>query len=107
VAYDEALDRRVAEIAEVWGATRRRMFGGTGYMLCGNMLCGVLDDALILRLGVAAAEEALRRAHVRDFDVTGRPMRGWVMIDPPGYSDEMLGEWLEKAREFARTLPPK
>jgi hypothetical protein len=42
VAYDEDLGREVAEIVTPWGATRKAMFGGTGYLLRGNMVGGVL-----------------------------------------------------------------
>ena len=86
----------------------KKMFGGVCFLLQGNMLVGVWQDSLIARLGVECAEPALRQEHVREFDVTGRPMKGWVMIDPEGLdTDAQLNEWLEQARDFVTSLPPK
>ena len=83
------------------------MFGGTGYLLHGNMMAGVLEDRLILRLGEARADLALEKPHVSPFGTTGRPMKGWVMIDLAGVAGDALPNWLASAREFALTLPPK
>jgi TfoX/Sxy family transcriptional regulator of competence genes len=106
VAYDPDLDARVGEIVEAWGAIRKQMFGGTGYLLDGNMLGGVIGDELIVRLG-QEDDSALGMPGVRPFDLTGRPMRGWVMVDVSVLDGDALAEWLERAREFVVTLPPK
>ena len=50
------------------------MFGGLAFMLNGHMFTGVVGGELMLRLGDAGAEAALRREHVREMDFTGRPM---------------------------------
>jgi hypothetical protein len=45
---------------------------------------------------------------VRPFDITGRPMKGWVMVEREGFaSDNELEKWLNQAKEFASTFPPK
>jgi hypothetical protein len=107
MAYDEALDDRIAPIALPWGAVRKKMFGGTCYLLNGNMLAGVYRDSLILRLGEASGDAALGETFVRPFDITGRPMRGWVMVDPGGFDGEALDRWLDRARVFVESLPAK
>jgi hypothetical protein len=77
-------------------------------MLRGNMFGGVYKDFLILRLGEKGAKEALRSEYARPFDITGRPMKGWVMISQEGFrSDEELEELLNEAKEFVETLPAK
>ena len=77
-------------------------------MMNGNMVCGVTGDSLILRLGEAEAGWALAQPHVKAFDMTGRPMKGWVMVAPEGVPDEKaLQRWLGKARGFAQSLPSK
>ena len=84
------------------------MFGGVAFLLHGNMLVGVWNDSLIVRLGPDEGERALSEPHVRHFDVTGRPMKGWVMVEPDGIdSDAQLRDWLERAGNFVRTLPAK
>lgn len=107
MAYDEKLDARVREIVANWGATTKKMFGGTCHLLQGNMLCGVNTDQLIVRLGVEAGTAALEEPHTRPMDITGRPMKGWVVVSPKGYAGGALGDWLERARQFVSTLPPK
>lgn len=107
MAYDEQLDARINEATANWGTTRKRMFGGVGYLLGGNMLCGVLGNFLILRLGEHVAKEALEHPGARPFDVAGRPMKGWAMIEADMLDEAEFLHWLNKSREFAATLPPK
>jgi len=105
--YDQELDDRLLKAVAGWGATRKKAFGGTCHLLNGNMLCGVHKDYLILRLGPEEAERALARPHVKPFDMTGKPMKGWIMVEKAGLSDQALQQWLAEARSFVATLPPK
>jgi len=107
--YDETLARRVRPLlAGQRGLEEKTMFGGVGFLLDGNMSVGVWREFLIVRTGLDAYEAALNRPHVRKFDVTGRVMRGWVMVQPGGVeSDEELQQWVQLGVEFARALPPK
>jgi TfoX/Sxy family transcriptional regulator of competence genes len=109
MAYDAKLDARIREIVSTWeDVSARKMFGGVCHLLHGNMVAGVWKDFLILRLGADAADFARELPHVRPFDITGRPMKGWVMIEPAGVrTAAQLKKWLEQARAFAGTLPPK
>lgn len=84
------------------------MFGGVCHLINGNMFCGVHKDSLILRLGEETAREAMGGKDVREFDITGKPMKGWVMVAENGYKSEKdLRSWLEKAKKFAKTLSAK
>ena len=86
----------------------KKMFGGVAFLLHGNMLVGVWNDSLIVRLGPEQGKTALREPHVREFDVTGRPMKGWVLVEPDGLDlDAQLNAWIERATRFVETLPPK
>jgi hypothetical protein len=108
MAYNKDLDDRIAEIASGWEKVgRKNMFGGVCYLLNGNMVCGVHKDYLVLRLGEKAAREAYANPFVRPFDITGRPMRGWVMVEEQGFQGEDLRAWLDQALAFTRKLPPK
>ncbi|MBL9091699.1 MAG: TfoX/Sxy family protein [Planctomycetaceae bacterium] len=90
------------------GLVEKRMFGGVCLLLRGNMLVGVWEQLLIARLGPDEAARALKEPNVREFDVTGRPMRGWVMIEPDGLDrDADLAQWLARAEAFVETLPAK
>ena len=109
MTYDQILAGRLREIiADIDGEiTERKMFGGLAFMLNGHMFTGIVGDELMLRLGEAGAEAALRREHVREMDFTGRPMKAMVFIEPAGLRGAALREWVEAAAAFARTLPPK
>lgn len=112
MAYDEGLAHRIGEVLEVledlpW-FVEKKMFGGVCYLIDGNMACGVIKEFLIVRVGPDRYEEALGKPHTRLFDFTGRPMKGWVMVDEEGYGDDDdLSEWVWQGVEFARSLPPK
>ena len=109
MAYNENLGLRISHfLADEPGLVEKKMFGGVGFLLDGNMACGVIQDALIVRVGADAYQSALDQPHVRPFDMTGRPMSGWVMVDPPGIADEeALEAWIRQGCDFARSLPPK
>jgi hypothetical protein len=84
------------------------MFGGIEFLLQGNMACGVRNEQLIVRVGTERYEGALARPEVAVFDMTGRPMKGWVTVGPGGYaSDAALEEWVQQGVDFALALPPK
>jgi TfoX/Sxy family transcriptional regulator of competence genes len=104
--YNKDLEARIQRIVSPWKHTdSKKMFGGICHLLGGNMFCGVYKDFLILRLGEQKAAEALNLPFVKPFDITGRPMKGWVMVEEQGFVDEReLKEWLEKAKAFVKTL---
>ena len=107
--YNEKLEKRIKKIVSKWkGTDDKKMFGGVCHLLNGNMFCGVHKDFLILRLGQEKSEEALELPHTRPFDITGRKMKGWVMLVADGYkSDNELKSWLAEAKQFVKTLPKK
>ena len=107
--YNEELDSRIKKVVARWKhTTNKKMFGGVCHLINGNMFCGVHKDSLILRLGEETAREAMGGKDVREFDITGKPMKGWVMVAENGYKSEKdLRSWLEKAKKFAKTLSAK
>jgi TfoX/Sxy family transcriptional regulator of competence genes len=109
MAYNEALEDRINRAISRWkNADAKKMFGGVCHLLNGNMFCGVLKESLILRLGEEGAGEALNQPFVRPFDITGKPMKGWVMVEGKGFGDDKeLKAWLNKAKTFVKTLPAK
>ena len=107
MAYDEELDRRVSKVASEWGAARKAMFGGTGYMLNGNLFGGVYKQRLLVRLSAEEGAEALKQQDVEPFDMMPRPMPGWVTIGSRGVAGDGLLQWLERGRAHAESLPPK
>jgi len=109
MAYDAGLADRIRVVLPRGKRfEEKKMFGGVGYLLNGNMCVGIWKDSLIARLGPEQGEAALREPYVKEFDITGRPMKGWVMVLPEGIEeDDQLKEWVARASKFVAKLPKK
>jgi hypothetical protein len=110
MAYDEDLANRVREqLADESGITEKKMFGGLAFLLHGNMSVGLSSGGdLMVRVGAEATDAALSRPHTRLFDMTGRPMKGWILVAPEGVKTKReLGAWVQRGLGYARSLPPK
>ena len=109
MAYDEHLAERVLDIlGPERSLVQKYMFGGVAVMLQGNMACGVIQSGLIVRVPKDEYEATLAQPHVREMDFTGRPMRGWVVVEPEGTDDEAsLQDWVAIGAAYALSLPPK
>jgi TfoX/Sxy family transcriptional regulator of competence genes len=84
-----------------------KMFGGIGFMLNGNMLVAVSKRGLLARVGKDAQAQALSRPGAQAMEMRGRVMPGYVFIEPDVLTDARIADWLELARSFVATLPPK
>src|SRR4051812_26129738 len=109
MAFSELLAGRLrAALARKKGLEEKKLFGCVAFLLHGNVVLGGWKDSLLVRLGPERGEEALLEPHVRPFDITGRPMSGWVLVGAAGVTaDEELKGWVRRAVAFARTLPAK
>lgn len=109
MACDEGLVERIRNaLAGVYGVGEKRMFGGVCFTLNGNMVCGVVKDRLMLRLGAVAATEALRHRHAKPMDFTGRPMKGYLYVESEGLAEDAeLQGWIDAARAFVAAMPIK
>ncbi len=109
MAYDERLAERIrAKLKGTKGLTEKKMFGGVGFLVNGNMACGVNKQDMIVRLSDEESEAALKKAHIKPFDMTGRPMKGWIVVEPSGLATEKaLQAWIDQSVTFAKSLPPK
>jgi TfoX/Sxy family transcriptional regulator of competence genes len=109
MVYNEKMDSKLNGFISTWRKySKKKMFGGTGYLLNGNMVAGIHKDFYIFRLGEKNANAAIKLPNIKLFDITGRAMKGWVMAEEDAFSDdEILKEWLVKAKKFVETLPAK
>lgn len=109
MAYSEELAERIREVIDDRpGVTERKMFGGIAWMVNGNMACGIIGEDLMVRLDRDDAEAAHAEDHVGPMEFTGRPMRGFIMVEAAGIEDDPnLGRWVDAGADFAESLPPK
>src|SRR3954465_2221681 len=104
--FSESLAARTRDaLAREPGITEKKMFGGLSFLLHGKLLVGVFKDSLIARVGPGQAKTALKKPHVGVFDITGRPMKGWGVVQPEGVDrDADLKTWIRQAIEFVSAL---
>lgn len=111
MAYDDQLAGRIDAALEKINPPKlvdKKMFGGIGFLVQGNMACGVIGQDLIVRVGKDAYPEAISLPETKPFDITGRAMTGWVMVPDSFLEDEEnLLEWVGKGVDFALTLTEK
>lgn len=109
MAFDPGLAQRVREVlGERPGLTERKMFGGLAFLLHGKMFVGINASTLMARVGAERHQDALAQPHVREMDFTGRPMKGYVYVEPSGLEkDRALADWVLWCASYVTTLPEK
>ena len=109
MAADAELVERVRQTLKgEKGLSERRMFGGVCFTVGGHMACGVQGRDLVVRVGPEAHAAALAERHVRPMDFTGKPLKGFVYVAPPGWTESrQLAKWIRRGVRFVKTLPPK
>ncbi len=109
MAYDETLANRIRSALDADSAvTEKKMFGGIAFLYRGHMFVGVSGNKLMVRVGRENYQDSLARHHVREMDFTGKPMQGYVYVEPLGIkTEEQLSFWLQRCKQFVGTLPAK
>jgi TfoX/Sxy family transcriptional regulator of competence genes len=107
--YSEELATRIrAVLAGRDGLTERKMFGGIGWMIAGNMACGTMGDDLLVRVAPDDGDSALEEPGVRLMQMGKRTMRGFIVVDAPHVAeDDELARWIGRGAAHAQSLPPK
>jgi TfoX/Sxy family transcriptional regulator of competence genes len=108
MASDLKLAERIRSQLDGVPYVEKKMFGGIGFLLNGNMTCGVNKDNLIVRIDPEKQAALLKKPYAKPFDLTGKPMKGWLLVEADGCkTDKQLSTWIKEGVEFASTLPPK
>ncbi len=108
MAYNQKLAERIRLQLDGIAVVEKKMFGGVGFLLNGNMACGVNKDDLIVRVDPEKHLALLKKPHAKPFDLTGKPMKGWLLVEAEGCKTEkQLGAWVKEGITFASTLLPK
>ena len=103
-----ALVERIRQYLSTMPFEEKDMFGGKGFMINGNMACGIYKEFLIVRVGRERYEELLAQPRAKPFDITGNVMQGWIMVAQDDVeSEKALHFWLQPALDFVATLPAK
>jgi len=107
--YNTTLEEKIDAAAKRWqNMEKKKMFGGVCYLLRGNMAFGIYKDSLIVRMDKEQGEKSLNDRNVKPFDITGRPMAGWIMVQEAGWNSAAgLTKWIKVGKQFALSLPEK
>lgn len=108
MAYNLKLAERIRSQLDDIPSVEKKMFGGVGFLLNGNLACGVNKENLIVRVDPEKHSALLKKPHAKPFDLAGKPMKGWLIVEADGVkTDKQLNAWVKEGVEFALTLPPK
>ena len=109
MAYDTSLEQRIDDEIIEWGIDvhKRKMFGGLGYFIAGNMAFGVAEDKLIMKLTAPDIAQLLKEPGVKPFGSEGHYMKVWCLVEPELLDEDRLPDLLERCRDYSFTLPPK
>lgn len=109
MAFDEGLAERIREVLGPRAQlTERRMFGGLAFLLDGKMFVGISGTRLMARVGTQHYEDALALPHVCVMDFTGKPLKGYVYVEPPGLAEDRdLAAWVNWCASHAASLPAR
>jgi TfoX/Sxy family transcriptional regulator of competence genes len=109
MAFDEALAARIrTALRGRKDVVEKQMFGGVAFMVRGHMSCGVVGSSLMVRVDPEQEGKFLQEPAVRPMDFTGRPMHGFLFVDPPGIaSAASLRKWVGRATAHAEAKPKK
>ena len=109
MASDELADRIRLQLATAADISERKMMGGLVFLWHGNMLVGTIKDGgMLVRCGKGAYAKTVELPGAAPMDFTGRTMSGFVLVAGDAIEDDdRLAQWIEIAREFVATLPPK
>lgn len=102
MAYSQQLANRIREqLQDLNGVTEKEMMGGLSFLLNDKMCVGIIKDEMMCRIDPALQEEVLEKDGCREMDFTGKPMRGWILIDDSGMRNiQELRYWIELALDY-------
>jgi TfoX/Sxy family transcriptional regulator of competence genes len=108
MTYNQKLAERIRSELKGISFVEKKMFGGVGFLIHGNMACGVHKEDMVVRVDPENHNKLLKKSYVKPFDISGRPMKGWLLVEPEGCKTaKQLNTWIKEGVEFALTLPAK
>ena len=103
MAYDEYLAERINKVLKEKRVPfeEKKMMGGLTFMVDDKMCIGVVKENLMARIGPDNYEQALTKKGCKPMDFTGRPMKGYVFVEPDGIDmDNELNYWINLCLDF-------
>jgi len=107
--YNTKLEEKIDDTVKRWrNVEKKKMFGGVGYLLRGNMCFGIHKDFLVVRIDKKQGKQDLRDRNVQPFGIGGKTMAGWIMVTEAGWKGQAgLAKWIGIGKKNALLLPEK
>lgn len=93
-------------VSDVPGVEVKPMFGNLGAFVNGNMFAGLFGSSVGVKLAADDLAELAKIEGAQPFGPAERPMGGYLAL-PPSFTAEQATPWVDKARAYVATLPPK
>ena len=103
MTYDEHLADRISMVLKEKHISfeEKKMMGGLSFMVDNKMCIGVVNDKLMARIDPEIYEQSLKIEGCHEMDFTGRPMKGFVFVEPEAIdSDKDLEYWVKLCLDF-------
>ncbi|MEO6329074.1 MAG: TfoX/Sxy family protein [Ginsengibacter sp.] len=102
MAYNEKLAGRIRErLADLPNIEEKEMMGGLTFMYNNKMCIGIFKDEMMCRIDPDLQDTALEKDGCRVMDFTGRPMKGYILVDDTGMKSKKDFEyWINLCLEF-------
>lgn len=107
VANDDLAVKVRAVLSDAGTIREIKMFGGTAFLLNGNMVAAASPRGLLLRVGKERHDAVIGRKGVRPMMMRGRLLIGYLYVDPDTLTARTLKSWIDEAVTFVRTLPAR
>ncbi len=109
MAYNENLADRTREIIALTRSNveEKKMFGGLCFMVDDKMCLGVMKENLMVRVDPAVCEDVIELNGARPMDFSGKPMKGYVFVDPEAWNNtKLLKYWISLALDYNKVVKP-
>lgn len=103
MAYNTFLADRMHQALKDKGVkfVEKKMMGGLTFMVNDKMCVGIIKNDMMIRINPDQTKELIKKRGCKHMDFTGRPMKGFLMIEPIAYDmDEDLEYWIQLALDF-------
>lgn len=108
-ADTDLVDRLREHFRDEPAVVEKAMFGGHAFLVAGNMaVCASGHGGLMVRVDPDQSEALLHDGQVDRMVMQGRPLKGWVLVQPAVVSTEReLQRWVGIGVDYALSLPAK
>lgn len=101
--YNEHLADRIRNVLEDKKAAfeEKKMMGGLCFMVDDKMCVGIVKEQLMARVGAENYEAALQKEGCKEMKFTGRPLKGFVFVEPDAIDMEKdLEYWVQLCLDY-------